>query len=201
MLRDRNVLLVDDEVQVGLWRTGRMFGIENWNIVPDMIAIAKAAGGGLPLGAMLAKREIVDAWEPGSHSTTMGGNPVACVAGLATLETILTENLHHRAVTQGAYIMRRLKDMMDEHEIVGDIRGKGLIVGVELVKDRKTKVPAVEETRKVIRASLGKGLILMGAGTGSVNVIRILPALNIPRDCIDEGLDILDEALSEVETA
>ena len=199
ILREHDILLIDDDVQTSLGRTGKMFGIENWAVVPDMIAIAKAVGGGLPLGAMLAKKEIMDAWEPGSHSTTTGGNPVSCVAGLTTLEIILKEKLAERAVKEGEYMMRRLGDMMDEHKIIGDVRGKGLIIGAELVKNRHSKIPAVDETKKVIRESFKRGLIVMGSGLGRVNVIRILPALNIPREYVEKGLNILDEVLREVE--
>jgi 4-aminobutyrate aminotransferase-like enzyme len=199
ILRENDILLIDDDVQTSLGRTGRMFGVENWGVVPDMIAIAKSVGGGLPLGAMIAQKEIADAWEPGSHSSTTGGNPVACVAGLATLEIILKEKLGERAEKEGEYAIKRIRDMMDDHKMIGDVRGKGLIIGLELVKDREFKTPAIEETEKVIRECFKRKLIVMGAGLGHVNVVRLLPALNIPREYLDQGLDILDESLAAVE--
>ena len=199
ILRENHILLIDDDVQTSLGRTGKMFGIEGWGVVPDLIAIAKSVGGGLPLGAMIARKEIADSWEPGAHSSTTGGNPVACVAGLTTLEIILKENLAARAEREGEYAIKRIRDMMDNHRIIGDVRGKGMILGIELVKDRESKIPAVEETAKVIRECFKKKLIVMGAGLGHVNVVRLLPALNIPREDLDQGLDILDESLATVE--
>jgi len=198
-LKKYDILLIDDEIQSGFGRTGKMFAIEHWKVSPDIMALGKAIGGGLPLGAILAKKELMDVWEPGAHSSTMGGNPVACAAGLTTIKAVLEGNLTERTREMGDYIMKRLTDMTKKRTLIGDVRGMGLMIGVELVKDRSSKEPAIKETSKVIRESLKRGLVIIPGGV-LLNVLRIIPPLNIEKEHVDKGLDILDEVLKEVES-
>lgn len=197
VLKKRGILLIDDEVQSGLGRTGKMFAIEHWEVTPHIMALGKGMAGGLPLGAALAKKKIMDAWEPGSHGTTMGGNPVSCVASLTAIQVIQRENLLDRAERLGGYVKKRLKDLAQECPLIGEVRGKGFMIGVELVSNRDTKEPAVEQTNHVIKETLKRGLILIGAGMGRTNVLRIAPALNIPEEQLDKGLEIIEGVLKD----
>jgi len=194
LAREYDLLLIDDEIQAGMGRTGRWFGIENWNVTPDVVCIAKSIASGLPLGAMVAKEEIAD-WEPGSHATTFGGNHVACEAALATISVIKEENLLDRAVRLGRHVISRLRDMQDKSDIIGDVRGKGLMIGVELVKDGKSKTPAVEESREIMKRCFKRGLAMITCGPSA---LRIAPPLNIPEELLDKGLDIIDDAITEL---
>lgn len=193
---ENDILLIADEVQTGFGRTGKMFAYQHSNIVPDVVAMAKGIAAGMPLGAFLAKREVMDAWESGSHGSTYGGNPLSTAAALASISVIEEGSLIDNAQKVGALMLRRLRDMMGEHELIGDVRGRGLMIGVELVKDRKTKERASDETKQVRAEAVKRGLLLIGAGE---NVIRIAPPLIITREEAERGLDILEEALSAVE--
>jgi 4-aminobutyrate aminotransferase len=185
------ILLVVDEVQTGLGRTGRFFAIEHVGVVPDIVCLAKALGGGLPLGAMIASKRIMS-WEKGSHTSTFGGNPVACEAGLATIEVIEHERLLRNAQEQGAYLMDRLRALQRRCRLIGDVRGRGLMIGIELVRDRATKERANTERDRVVQAAFRRGLLLLPSGP---NTIRLSPPLTISRAEIDEGLAILEEVL------
>ena len=193
ILRPHGILLVDDEIQAGIGRTGRWFAIEHFGIVPDMICAAKALGGGLPIGALIAKLEVMD-WGPGAHASTFGGNPVAVAAGLAVLETIDQERLMDNAREQGEHIIRRLREMAERYSLIGDVRGLGLMVGVELVKDRGTKAYATEEAKRIVLNAWRSGLLLMLAGRST---IRIMPPLTVSREILDEGLDILEKSIKD----
>ena len=186
------ILMVDDEVQVGMGRTGKFFAIEHTKVVPDIICMAKALGGGLPLGAIIARRKVVS-WEKGSHTSTFGGNPVACEAGLATLDVIEKEGLMRNAAEQGAYIQQRLRGIQRRFPGIGDIRGRGLMIGIEFVRDQQTKKRAESERDHVVQDAFRRGLLLLPCGRNS---IRISPPLNITRDEIDEGLKVLEGVLS-----
>jgi len=191
-LCDRHgILLVDDEVQAGMGRTGKFFAIEHAKVVPDIICMAKALGGGLPLGALIARKKIVS-WERGSHTSTFGGNPVACEAGLATLEVIEKEGLMRNAAEQGVYIQQRLRALQRRSRWIGDVRGRGLMIGVELVRDQQTKEQAEKERDRIVQESFRRGLLLLPCGRNS---IRISPPLNISRDEIDQGLAVLEEVM------
>ncbi|OYT49382.1 aspartate aminotransferase family protein [Candidatus Bathyarchaeota archaeon ex4484_231] len=189
------ILLIDDEVQAGMGRTGRWFAIEHWNIEPDVVCMAKALASGMPLGATIAKAKIMD-WEGGSHASTFGGNPVACAAAVATINVIREENLLENAAQQGNHIMRRLREFAEKSEIVGDVRGKGLMIGVEIVEDKNSKKPAPEKTKEIMLRSWRRGVAVITCGTSTV---RIAPPLNITRELVDAALDIIEDVIGEVE--
>jgi 4-aminobutyrate aminotransferase len=189
------ILIVDDEVQSGMGRTGKWFAIEHWaGVIPDIVTVAKALGGGLPISAAVAKEELMD-WESGSHANTMGGNPVACAAGVQVIGTIRDERLLENATRQGTYIMKRLKEMQQKYSIIGDVRGKGLMVGAELVKDQETKEPAAQEATELINKCFKRGLAIITSGKCT---IRFAPPLIITRETVDAGLEVFEGALKEV---
>jgi len=184
------VLLIADEVQTGLGRTGKMFAVEHWGVTPDIICLAKALGGGLPLGAMLARADLVDAWPPAAQGTTFGGNPIACRAGLASLQVIQEENLMANAVEVGGYIQDRFRKAQKELPIIGDVRGKGLMVGVELINSDGS--PAGEIIKDVIKEMGDSGIALTKCGASS---LRFAPPLIITKEQAGEGVDIIIETL------
>jgi 4-aminobutyrate aminotransferase len=179
-------LLIADEVQTGLGRTGKMFAMEHWGVVPDVVCLAKALGGGLPLGAVLARADLVDAWPPAAQGTTFGGNPIACQAGLATLRIVQADNLMAHAIEVGDYIQSRFREAQKELPIIGDVRGKGLMVGVELVNADGS--PAGEIIKAVIKEIGASGMALTKCGASA---LRIAPALVITREQAGEGVDII----------
>ncbi len=189
-----DILLADDEIQSGMGRTGKWFAIEHWGVTPDIITSAKALGAGLPLGAAIAKEELMD-WEAGSHANTFGGNPVACVAALQVIDIIKEEKLMENATRQGAYLMKRLKEMQQKYPIMGDVRGKGLMAAVEFVKDPETKEPAAQEVEDITNKCFKRGVAIITAGKSAM---RFAPPLIITRDLIDEGLEIFEGAVKEV---
>ncbi len=187
------ILYVVDEVQSGMGRTGKMFAMQHFGVQPDIMALAKGIASGMPLGAMVAKAKIMD-WEAGSHASTFGGNPVSCRAALATIKLLETE-LMKNADIQGTYLMGELRTLQKSIECLGDVRGKGLMVGVELVEDRETKKPAAKWRNAVIQKAFGKGLLLLGCGE---NTVRFCPALTVTSEEIDLCLSIFEEVLREV---
>lgn len=189
-----DILIVDDEIQSGMGRTGKWFAIEHWGITPDIITVAKALASGVPLGAMISKDELMD-WEAGSHANTFGGNPIACVAGLQVIDIIKEEKLLENANRQGTYLIKRLKEMQQKYPIIGDVRGKGLMVGVEFVKDPETKEPAAQETMDIMNKCFKRGLAIITAGKSTM---RFAPPLIITHEIIDEGLEIFEGAVKEV---
>ncbi|OGD44317.1 4-aminobutyrate aminotransferase [Candidatus Bathyarchaeota archaeon RBG_16_57_9] len=195
LLDENGILLAMDEVQSGIGRTGKWFAIEHWGVVPDIVCMAKGIAAGMPLGVMASRADIQD-WTPGSHASTFGGNPVSCAAALAVIEVIKSERLLENAQREGAYIKKRLEEMMETHPMMGDVRGKGLMVGVELVKDRETKEYAKQETEDVMMECFRQGLAIVNCG---VNVIRWMPPLTITRDLVDPSLEIFEKSLSKVE--
>jgi 4-aminobutyrate aminotransferase len=182
-----------DEVQSGMGRTGKMFAIEHFGVTPDIMALAKGIASGLPLGAMVAPAAIMD-WEAGSHASTFGGNPLACRAALATIE-LLEEGLMDNATRQGERLMAGLRALQARFECIGDVRGKGLMVGAELVKDRARKTPAGDWRGRVIQRAFEKGLLILGCGQNS---IRFCPALTVEAAEIDTCLSIVEECLKEI---
>src|SRR5512143_26087 len=174
------ILYVADEVQSGLGRTGKMFAIEHFGVAPDIMALAKGIASGLPLGAMVAPARIMD-WEAGSHASTFGGNPLACQAAMTTIKLLETE-LMANAADQGERLLGSLRDMQQRFECMGDVRGRGLMVGVELVKDRQRKTPAADWRGRIIQRAFEKGLLILGCGQ---NNIRFCPALTVSSDEID----------------
>jgi len=194
--RKYNILYVTDEVQSGMGRTGKMFAMEHFGVAPHIVALAKGIASGMPLGATIARQEIMD-WEAGSHASTFGGNPVSCQAALATIQ-LLGESLMANAAVQGERMIRNLRDMQKNYECMGDVRGKGLMIGVELVKDRETKERASEWRNALVRRAFEKGLLLLGCGE---NTIRFCPPLIVTEEDVDLCLTIFEEALREVTRA
>ena len=195
LLDENGILFAVDEVQSGIGRTGKWFAIEHWGVVPDIVCMAKGIAAGMPLGVMASRADIQD-WTPGSHASTFGGNPVSCAAALAVIDIIKSEKLLENAQREGAYIKKRLEEMMETHPMIGDVRGKGLMVGVELVKDKDGKEYAKQETEDVMMECFRQGLAIVNCG---VNVIRWMPPLTITRDLVDPSLEIFERSLSKVE--
>jgi 4-aminobutyrate aminotransferase len=189
------ILMMDDEVQAGMGRTGKWFAIEHWGVEPDIVCIAKSIAAGLPLGATVAKATLMD-WEGGSHASTFGGNPVSCAAASAVIDAIQEEGMRENATKQGAHAMKRLEELKDKSEIVGDVRGKGLMIGIELVEDKASKKPAPKKAEEVMMRSWKRGVAVITCGKST---IRIVPPLLITRELIDAGLDIIEDAIKQVE--
>src|SRR5688500_1521922 len=187
------IMLVLDEVQSGMGRTGKMFAAEHFGITADIVNIAKGIASGLPLGITCARADVMT-WPPGAHASTFGGNPVSCAAALVTIR-LLREQYVQNAATVGDYMMAALRELQSKHAIIGDVRGRGLMIGVELVRDRKTKERAVEERGAVVQAMFRRGVLILGAGR---NAIRFAPPLVISKDQADAVLRLFDESLSEV---
>jgi 4-aminobutyrate aminotransferase len=188
------ILLVVDEVQSGIGRTGKMFAYEHFGIQPDIMALAKGIASGLPLGAMVASSTLMH-WEPGAHANTFGGNPIACEAARVTLD--LVENgLMQNAEKIGAFMISRLKKMQEGHRLIGDVRGLGLMIGIELVQDRVSKEPAISERSQIIQRCFERGLLILGCGRST---IRFAPPLTIKRKEADTALAIFEEVLTEIE--
>ena len=194
LAKEFGILFVTDEVQSGMGRTGKMMAIEHWGIVPDIIALAKGIASGMPLGATVSQTEVMD-WVPGSHASTFGGNPISCQAALATIE-LLEEGLIQNAARMGEYILGKLKEFQKRFRLIGDVRGKGLMIGIEMVKDPERKEKAIEERNKVIQACFKKGLLILGCGE---NVIRLSPPLIITEREADTALTILEEVFRKIE--
>jgi len=192
---ENGIMLIDDEVQSGMGRTGRMFAVEHFNVVPDIITMAKSLGGGLPLAAVIGKGEVMDSVHIGGLGGTFGGNPLSCVAGLKAVE--VAQQLLGNAEKLGKLLMSRLREMSGKYEIFGNVRGVGLMGGVELVKNRKSKEPAKEERNHVLAECHKNGLIIIGAGPHK-NVIRFLPPLNISENLLNRGLDIFEHAIKTI---
>ena len=187
------ILYVVDEVQSGMGRTGKMFAIEHFGVDPDIMALAKGIASGLPLGAMVAPSEIMN-WEAGSHASTFGGNPLSCRAAMATIE-LLENNLMENASEQGTRLIKGLRALQKTFECMGDVRGKGLMVAVELVKNRKTKEPAADWRSQIIKEAFERGLLVLGCGENS---IRFSPSLTVASDEVDLCLSIFEESVKEV---
>jgi 4-aminobutyrate aminotransferase len=189
------MLLVADEVQSGMGRTGRMFAIQHTGVEPDVLATAKGIASGMPLGICAARAEVMS-WPPGAHASTFGGNPVSCAAALATLD-LLRRELMRNAEEVGGYMKEGLLSLQQKHALIGDVRGRGLMLGIELVRDRQTKERATAERDAIVTGAFNKGLLLLGAGQ---NTIRLSPPLVFTRAQADTALKILDEVIGEQES-
>lgn len=196
-LDEYGILFVADEVQTGFGRTGKLFAIEHYGVAPDIMTLAKGIADGFPLSACITRQDIGDSFEPGDHLSTFGGNPVSAAAALANINLMLREKLPEQAAEKGNYIMKRLNEMKENYDIIGDVRGKGLMIGVELVKDRKKKTPAKDETRKLVELAREGGL-LIGSGGVKGCVLRLQPPLVIEKEQIDKALDLLETIMNEV---
>ena len=189
------ILLILDEVQSGMGRTGRWFASEHSGIVPDIMTVAKGIASGMPLSAVVSKREIMSEWPPGAHGTTFGGNPVSCAAAMATIEVIEEEGLLGNAATVGNYAMEILSSIKERHSCVGDVRGLGLMIGIEFV--REGKEPYTEGLKKIMGYCLERGLVLLEAGAEK-NIIRLAPPLIVKKEEMERGLEILEEAIERI---
>ncbi len=197
ILDEHQILYVADEVQSGFGRTGEMFGFQHYGVTPDIVCTAKAIADGFPLSACTTRPEIADSFDPGDHLSTFGGNPVSCAAAIANIDFMLKERLVEKSKKDGEYAMKRLKEIAEKQELVGDVRGKGLMIGIELVKDRKSKSPAAEEAVRVRDLCRGKS-VLIGHGGLKGNVLRIQPPLVISREQLDRVIETVDQSLAEV---
>jgi 4-aminobutyrate aminotransferase len=193
LTRKHGILLVVDEVQSGMGRTGRMFASEHFDLTADIVTIAKGIASGLPLGVACARAEIM-AWPPGAHASTFGGNPVSCAAANATIR-LLKEQLIANAAAVGEYLMDGLRGLQQKHALIGDVRGKGLMIGVELVRDRKTKERAPDERNALVQAMFRRGVLVLGAGK---NALRFAPPLVLSKEQADVVLEVMEQALTEV---
>ncbi len=191
-------LFICDEIQTGFGRTGKMWGIENWGVSPDVMTMAKGIGSGHPIGAFVATDEVVSCLQVKDLFSTFGGNPVASVAGFANIEILVKERFPARALDLGGYFKKGLEDLMDKHKFLGDVRGKGLMLGIEVVKDKKTKEPGVGETQTILNEAKDRG-VLLGAGGLDGNVVRIKPPIVLTKDQIDKSLEVIDKSFSVAE--
>jgi 4-aminobutyrate aminotransferase/(S)-3-amino-2-methylpropionate transaminase len=196
--QDHGIVLIADEIQTGFGRTGKMFAMEHYEVAPEIIIMAKSMAGGFPLSAVTGKAELMDHPQVGGLGGTYGGNPVACRAGLAVLDLFQKKYLLARAEKIGQKVLERFKEFQKNHSSVGDVRGLGAMVGMELVVDRKTKEPATALTKQLISLCREKGLLMISAGTHS-NVIRPLMPLVITDEQLERGLSIIEDSLSELQ--
>ncbi len=193
-LCDRHgILLIVDEVQSGIGRTGKWWAIEHWDVEPDIVCFAKGIASGVPMGGIVARESVMD-WPEGAHGNTYGGNPLACSAALATL-ALVEEELMVNAQRMGKYAMDALEEMQSRHQSIGEVRGKGLMIGVEFIEADGAKQPAHELRERVVEEAFNRGLLLLGCGASTV---RIAPALSIEEGLLDEGLRIMEESISTV---
>ncbi|MFX1518396.1 MAG: aspartate aminotransferase family protein [Promethearchaeota archaeon] len=183
---EKDILFILDEIQTGFGRTGKMFACEHWDVVPDILCLAKSVAGGVPMGVTIAKENIMDAFESGEHGTTFGGNPIACAAAIASLDVLVEERIPERATKMGAYFMKKLTQLKEKYKIIRDVRGMGLMIGVELRFDCKD----------VLLGALERGVLILSAGR---NILRFLPPLVIKEEHIDYVIDTLDGLFQEQE--
>jgi 4-aminobutyrate aminotransferase/(S)-3-amino-2-methylpropionate transaminase len=191
------ILLITDEIQSGIGRTGKFFAIENWDIEPDIVCLAKSLAAGLPLSAVIAKKEITDSLPGGCIGGTYVGNPVACRAALEVINIIEEENLLDRALKIGEKLKERFLKMKNKLPLIGEIRGIGAMMAIELVKDRKTKEPATQETAQIVQECLKNGVFVPTAGINK-NLLRMLVSLEITDEQLDEALDVLEKAVAKI---
>ncbi|MGH2558037.1 MAG: aspartate aminotransferase family protein [Thermomicrobiales bacterium] len=200
ILGRHGILFIADEVQSGFGRTGELFAVEHFGVEPDIMVMAKGIADGFPLSATIARPEIADALRPGEHLSTFGGNPVCCAAALANIDVILDDDLAGEATRKGERTMSTLRQLADRHELIGEVRGLGLMIGVELVTDRATKEPATKHAAEIRRLCRQAG-VLIGVGGQAGNVVRVQPPLMIPDADLDRAVDVLDSALTAVSGA
>ncbi len=183
---EKGVLLIFDEVQCGLGRTGKLFGYEHFGIEPDIFTLAKALGGGFPIGALCAKDFVAEAFEPGDHGSTFGGNPLACAVGLAVVETIINDKLVENSDKMGIYFIKKLSALKDKYSFIAEVRGKGMMIGIQISNDKASEIKNM---------CFEKGYLVGNVGS---NIIRLLPPLILTKDDIDEMVDVLDGVLAEL---
>jgi 4-aminobutyrate aminotransferase len=187
------ILLIFDEVQAGIGRTGKMFAWQHFGVKPDIITLAKGIGSGLPIGLAVGSRSTMEKWAPGAHANTFGGNPLCCAAALATLD-LIRNGFADNAARMGDRMMARLRELAKKHEFIGDVRGRGLMIGVEFVTDRTSKTPAKAFATKVVQRAFQNGLLLLECGASG---IRLIPPLMIDEKLADEGMAMLEKSMEE----
>src|ERR1700738_3445293 len=193
-LCDRHgILLIFDEVQSGIGRTGKMFASQHWGVSPDIMTLAKGLGSGLPIGLVVARKKHMEQWKRGAHGNTFGGNPLCCAAALATLDLVESEYAANAAAV-GGYFMERLRDLQKRFDCMGDVRGKGLMIGAELITDRESRKPAPALCQRVLTRAFHNGLILLSCG---VSTLRFIPPLLVSRENVDEAMGLLEVTLQE----
>jgi 4-aminobutyrate aminotransferase len=185
------ILLVVDEVQSGIARTGKWWAVEHTGVEPDMVCMAKGIASGMPLGITMTRSEIMD-WVPGSHASTFGGNPVCIAAALATLDVIEKEHLLENSSSVGNYMLKRMADWPKKLKLVGDVRGRGLMIGVEIVKDKTTKEHGAAERDRIVELAFERGVLFLGCGPSTV---RICPPLIVTKNEADVAIDVLEECI------
>jgi 4-aminobutyrate aminotransferase len=185
------ILLVVDEVQSGAGRTGKWWAVEHTGVQPDIVCSAKGIASGMPLGVMMSRADIMD-WVPGSHASTFGGNPVCIASALATLDVIEKEGLLANATEVGNHMLKRMADWPSKHRLVGDVRGRGLMIGVEIVRDQKTKEYGADLRDRIVELAFERGILFLGCGPSTV---RISPPLIVSRDEADVAIDVLEESI------
>jgi len=190
-----SILLIVDEVQTGMGRTGKWWAVNHWDVQPDIVCSAKGIASGMPLGAIIARKNIMKTWAPGAHASTFGGNPVSCAAGIATFD-LLKNGLIDNAAAMGEYMMGRLREIQERHPSIGQVRGKGLMIGVEFVKDRETREYAADLRNAIVDCAFEESLLILGCGTST---IRLIPPLNVDRETIDEALVRFEHAITRAE--
>jgi 4-aminobutyrate aminotransferase len=193
------ILMIADEIITGFGRTGRWFGMDHYDVIPDILAVGKGLASGFPISATIMTAEIAAAWQPMQHTSTFLGNPVGCAAALASLAEIEERGLVERSSELGTYFKTMLLDLQSRHPLIGEVRGLGMMVGLELVKDRTTRTPATKEGARVVDAALRRGVIATNYGGSYHNVIKMSPPLVISRQQLDYALEVLDESFTEVE--
>jgi 4-aminobutyrate aminotransferase/(S)-3-amino-2-methylpropionate transaminase len=198
--KEHGILFIADEIQTGFARTGRYFAIEHFEVIPDIITVSKSMGAGVPISAVIGRKEIMDAADPGELGGTYSGSPLGCKAALAVLDIIEEEGLNQRGEEIGKKVMERFQKFNDKFKCIGDIRGLGAMCAIEIVKDQETKEPAKELTNQIIKEANKRGLLIFSAGVYS-NVIRLLMPLVITDEQLEEGLNILENSIEAAEVA
>lgn len=196
LAKKHGILIIADEVQSGMGRTGKIWASEHFNFEPDIITSAKGLASGLPLGAMIAKKDVM-IWPPGAHASTFGGNPVACAASLATFELLHDQYLENSKI-QGEFMINKLLELKDKYEIIGDVRGKGLMIGVEIVENKQKKTKSKEKRDQIVMEAFNKGLLILGCGE---NTVRLSPPLCITREQAEFCINLLEEIISNIQVS
>jgi 4-aminobutyrate aminotransferase len=191
---DYGILFVADEVQSGMGRTGKMWAVEHFGIEPDILCTAKGLASGMPIGVMIARADLMN-WPPGAHASTFGGNPVSCAAALATIKLLEGQYIQN-AARMGNYLLEKISDWPTTHPLVGEVRGLGLMIAIELVRDKNTRVKAHEERDRLLQEAFKRGLLILGCGE---NVVRMMPPLLINQRQADVAVDIIEEVLTRIE--
>jgi 4-aminobutyrate aminotransferase-like enzyme len=197
ILGDADIPFIADEVQSGFGRTGKLFACEHWDLQPEIMTLAKGLGAGMPIGAFISTEEIASCVKSGDLFSTFGGNPVSSAVALENITMLLEEGLIENSAKIGKYMLKRLQELQEKYELIGEARGRGLMIGAELVKDKKTKVPAEKETKSLVDAMLKAGVII-GLGGIYKNVLRIQPPLCISEAQATKVLEIMDSELSKM---